>query len=112
MGKVLQIRVSAVTWNEDLLEDYWPRVSSLAFSIPLRLENNGVLEMVRALDEGLRFMGWSEARKKAMGPGIHEAARLRSEIDKALADWNPRKANSLSDELEDVLDALERDYVA
>lgn len=111
MGKVLQIRVIAVTWNEDLLEDYWPRLSRLAFSVPIKLENKGLLEMVRALSEGLQFMKWSDARKKAMGPGIEQAARIREDLDRALADWDPRKANELSNQLEDVLDALERAYV-
>lgn len=112
MGKVLQIRVIAVTWDDELLEDYWPRLTKLAFSVPIKLEKHGVLEMVRALSEGLEFMKWSEARKTAMGPRIREAARIRSEIERALADWEPRKANELSNQLEDVLDGLERVFVA
>ncbi|MDO5483404.1 MAG: hypothetical protein Q4F27_00710 [Desulfovibrionaceae bacterium] len=112
MGKALQIRVSAVTWNEDLLEELWPRLTELAFSVPIRHEKRGVLEMVRALDDGLTFMNWSPARREKMGPGIREAARLKAEIEKALADWDPRSANRLSDELEDVLEKLEKDFVA
>lgn len=111
MGKVLQIRVSAVTWDEDKLEEYWPRVSQLAFSVPVKLENHGLLEMVRALSEGLQFMPWSEKRKEVMGPEIRECARIRGEIEKALADWEPRKANDLSNELEDRLDKLENSFV-
>lgn len=111
MGKVLQIRVTAVTWDDDLLEEYWPRLTKLAFSVPIKLENHGLLEMVRALSEGLQFMKWSDARKKAMGPGITKAAEIRASLEKALADWEPRKANDLSNELEDTLDALERAYV-
>lgn len=111
MGEVLQIRVIAVTWNEDLLEQRWPRLSQLAFAVPVKLENHGLLEMVRALAEGLEFMKWSERRKDKMGPGIGEAARLRRELEKALADWEPAKANELSDRLENVLDNLENAYV-
>lgn len=111
MGKVLQIRVSAVTWNEDMLEEYWPRLAKLAFSVPIKLESRGVLEMTRALAEGLQFMKWSEARKRAMGPGIKKAAEIRASLEKALADWDPRKANELSNQLEDALDDLERAYV-
>ncbi len=70
-----------------------------------------MLELVRRLDEGLRFMKWSEARKRGMGPGIREAARLKAELEAALADWDPRRANALSDDLEDALDALERAYI-
>ena len=68
--------------------------------------------MVRALHEGLQFLPWSEARRKAMGPGIEEAARLKQALENALADWQPREANILSDKLEDVLDTLEKAFVA
>ena len=112
MGKALQIRVTAVTWNEDLLEKLWPRLTELAFSVPIKHEKHGVLEMVRALHEGLQFLPWSEARRKAMGPGIEEAARLKQALENALADWQPREANILSDKLEDVLDTLEKAFVA
>ncbi|MDR2745529.1 MAG: hypothetical protein LBB66_10120 [Desulfovibrio sp.] len=112
MGKVLQIRVSAVTWNEDLLEKFWPELTELAFSVPVKHEKRGVLEMVRALDEGFRFMGWSEARKTALGDDIHKAAALKTAIENALADWQPGRANALSDELENVLDRMENAIVA
>ena len=112
MGNALQIRVSAVTWNEDLLEKLWPKLTELAFSVPIKHEKHGVLEMVRALHEGLQFLPWSEARRKAMGPGIEEAARLKQALENALADWQPREANILSDKLEDVLDTLEKAFVA
>ena len=112
MGEALQIRVTAVTWNEDLLEKLWPQLTELAFSVPIKHEKYGVLEMVRALHEGLQFLPWSEARRKAMGPGIEEAARLKQALENALADWQPREANILSDKLEDVLDTLEKAFVA
>lgn len=112
MGKVLQIRVAAVTWDDELLEKYWPRITRLAFSVPIKLENHGVLEMVRALSEGLQFADWSQARKDGMGPGIMECSKIRAEINAALADWDARKANDLSNQLEDALDKLERAYVA
>ncbi len=110
MSKVLQIRVIAETWNDDLLEEDWPHISRLAFSLPIKLENHGVLEMVRALKEGLEFMDWSEERKEALGPGIRECARIRDDIYQALSDWEPRKANDLSNKLEDALDRLERSW--
>lgn len=110
MGKALQIRVIAVTWDDDLLEKYWPRLSDLAFSVPVKHGKRGVLEMVRALADGLKFMKWPEARIQALGPGIEKAEKIREELEKALADWDPRRANALSDELEDELDRLESAY--
>ena len=112
MGKVLQIRVSAVTWDEDLLERLWPQLAALAFSVPIRHEKRGVLEMVGALGDGLKFMPWSEKRKSAMGPGIIEAVRFKEDLENALADWRPQEANAASDRLEDVLDKLEQAYTA
>lgn len=112
MGKVLQIRVIAVTWDDELLEEYWPKISKLAFDVPIKLANKGLLEMVRALSEGLEFMKWPDKLKTALGPGIREAASLRTDLEKALADWEPSRANALSDKLEDCLDRLERAYIA
>lgn len=111
MGKALQIRVSAVTWNADLLEELWPRLAELAFSVPVRHEGRGVLEMVRALHDGLQFQPWSDKRRSAMGPGIREAARLKKALEAALADWKPGEANRLSDLLEHELDNLEQGFV-
>lgn len=110
MGKVLQIRVVAVTWDEERIEDYWPRISRLAFSVPIKLANHGVLEMVRALHEGMQFEKWPEERKAALGPGIEKCEEIRKELERALADWDPKKANELSNALEDSLDKLERAY--
>lgn len=112
MGKALQIRVSAVTWDEDLPEKLWPRLTELAESIPVVQDERGVFALVRALDEGLTFMKWSDARKAAMGADIREAARLKKELEAAIADWQPREANHLSDQLEDVLDRLEQRFIA
>ncbi|MBO4368998.1 MAG: hypothetical protein J5803_02725 [Desulfovibrio sp.] len=110
MGEALQIRVSAVTWNEELLEKLWPRLTDLAFSVPIKHERRGVLEMVRALHEGLAFMDWSEKRKATMGPLIRKAQALKTDLEQALSNWQASKANTLSVELEAVLDELERAF--
>ncbi len=109
MGKALQIRLSAVTWNEDLLEKLWPQLSELAFTLPH--SKRGVLEMVQCLSDGLDFTKWSDERKEKLGPNIKKAASIMHKIENALADWDPREANKLSDELEDVLNILEKDYI-
>lgn len=79
MGKALQIRVTAVTWNEDLLEQLWPQLSELAFSVPIKHENHGVLEMVRALDEGLQFLPCPRPDVRLWAPATmrRPASRLR-----------------------------------
>lgn len=107
MGKILQIRVSAWTWDEDLVPKAWPRLSELAFSVPLKHEKHGVLEMVQSLGDGLQFMKWPEERRKALTPGIEKCVDIKRRLEGALANWNPREANILSDELENELDRLE-----
>lgn len=108
MGTALQIRVSAVTWDEDLVPRLWPRLAELAFSMPLTFEKRGVLEMVQALHDGLKFMPWTEARRTALGPGLERAVDAMRRLRGALEHWDARLANSLSDELESILDELER----
>ncbi|MDD2967227.1 MAG: hypothetical protein PHN64_07085 [Desulfovibrionaceae bacterium] len=110
MGNALQIRVSAVTWNEDLVEKQWPRLAELAFSVPVKIEKHGVMEMVKALGDGLQFMDWSDERKNALAEGIQNAVTLRKAIEEAVADWKPAQANSLTNALEDQLDVLEKKF--
>ena len=111
MGKVLQIRVTSCTWHEDLVEREWPRLAELAFSVPIRHEKHGVMDMVKALHDGLQFMDWPGERRQALAEGIRKAAALKADMEKALADWDPRTANRLSDALEEQLDILERKFV-
>ncbi len=109
MGKALQIRVSAVTWNEDLLEKLWPQLSELAFALPH--DKRGVVEMVQCLSDGLDFTKWPTERKEKLGPNIKQAVQIVRKLESALADWDPREANKLSDQLEDVLNDLEKNYI-
>jgi hypothetical protein len=41
--------------------------------------------------------------------GADQAKRLKKELEQALADWNPQKANTLSDQLEETLTELEKE---
>ena len=108
MGDVLQIRVSAVTWNRERMEELWPRLVRMAETVPTKPENMGVLELVQVLAEGLRFMDWPKQVQERMGPGNRKASEIKSALEKALADWKPGEANALSVTLEATLDALER----
>lgn len=110
MGKALQIRVSAVTWDEDLVPRLWPRLAELAFSVPYKLEKHGVLEMVSALGEAIKFMEWPAERRAALKPGLEKALDTQRRLEDALANWDARQANRLSDELEAILDDMEAAY--
>ncbi len=110
MGKALQIRVSAVTWDEGLPEKLWPQLTELAATVPSPENKLGVVEIVVRLHDGLQFMSWSEARIKALGNDIREAMSTVKELEKALGNWDAKKANTLSDALEDILARLEKNY--
>jgi uncharacterized alpha-E superfamily protein len=107
MGKILQIRVSAWTYDEAEVEEAWPRLAELAFSVPLKHHKRGVLEMVTALDDGLRFMNWPASLKESLAPGLERAVAIRDQLEGALGNWDPRRADALSNALEDALDAAE-----
>ncbi len=112
MGKALQIRVSAVTWDDTLPTKLWPELMDLAETIPSSEAKLGVVELVYRLYDGLQFMKWSEKRVQTLGDNIQLAMKTTKELEAALADWDPRKANTLSDALEDVLHTLEKDFAA
>lgn len=111
MGRALQVRVSVSTWNYDLVEQYWPRLAALAFSVPIHLPQKGVLEMIQGLAGGLNYLDWSDNRKTKMGPAIREAEQLARDLERALANWDARLANKLTDQIELILDKLEDNFV-
>ncbi len=110
MGKALQIRVSAVTWDQGLPEKLWPRITELAATVPSSEKKLGVVEIVYRLYDGLQFMKWPQERQNTLGDGIKKAHTAVKDLEKALADWDARKANTLSDTIEDILESLERNY--
>ncbi len=113
MGKVLQIRVGAWTYNEDEVTASWPKLSSLVWSELDRWGpagmRRGVTELAEYLPDALRFADIPETTRKLLMPGAQKVADKLSEMRSALADWEPRRANVLSNELEDLLTGLEKE---
>lgn len=113
MGKHLQIRVMAQTWNPEAVCKAWPMLCATAE--PASKTEAGskalsdVLALVQALQDSLEFGPWSKAYVKALEPGVQRAVSLKKQLEDALADWNPTQANTLSDRLEDELNSLERE---
>ena len=112
MGKLLQIRVMAQTFRPEDQEKAWPQLLMLAWPEFLRNgylkgADKGVLETVGALADRIRFEDWPKALKELLTPGIDRAMALKDKLERALGDWDPKAANRLSDELEDVLKEME-----
>ncbi len=115
LGRVLQIRVSAWTYDEDEVVQAWPCLCALVWPQleqwgPAGLKR-GVTELAGFLQDALRFSDLPEESKKALLPGADKVASLLEEMRQALADWDPRRANTLSNSLEDALSELEREAV-
>ena len=108
MGKYLQIRVSAWTFSEDEVEKAWPSLWKLIWgeggdAVPKK----GVMELALAVYDAVRAGLVQDRVAAALNAKAEEADRLYHAIEKALADRDPGKADMLSYELEDCLDALE-----
>ena len=113
MGKYLQIRVSATTYKPAELESAWPKLHEFAWpnqkgAYAPAHEVHGVMEMAQALDDQSRFGEWDDYTKKTLASGIEEALKVTAQLEKALEEWDPRRANSLSDHLEDLFSELEK----
>ena len=113
MGRILQIRVSAWTYDEEEVLQAWPKLCTLVWSEldrwgPANMKR-GVTELAGYLPDALRFADIPEAVKKSLRPGVQKVADVLEEMRLALADWDPRKANKLSDQLEEALFQLEKE---
>lgn len=111
MGKVLNIRVWAQTYRIEDVAKTWPRLNALVWPEEARTEREfkerGVLELVRGLEDGVRFEDWPEDKKAPIRERIDNIVAIRDRLDHALGEWQPAKANTASDELEAALGELE-----
>ena len=113
MGKILQIRVIATTYRAEEVKETWPRLSALAWPHPPRvagppLEARGVMELAGVLHDRARFVHKDGELAPKLTQGLADAAQKKRDIETALADRDPQRANTLSQELESLLDELER----
>lgn len=111
MGKVLQVRVWASTYSEDEVQREWPRLFELAFPKEQQryMAKSGVIEMIETLVDACRFADWSDELKAYAKEPLDAIFALRQELEEALGEWNPQKANQLTDKIEDALSDLEKD---
>lgn len=111
MGRVLQVRVMAYTFAEDDVRRAWPVLWKWAFeeTTPgFPLEMKGVLELVRALDDLYQFVDIPDPLRKVLAAHLPDALAGTEELQRQLADWNPKAANAATDRIEDALSELEK----
>lgn len=113
MGRTLQIRVSATTFDPAEVQKRWPRLSAMAFSpVAVKIEalppeKCGVLELVTHLADRLEIGLLPEEALSELPEGIRKAAAAKARLDAELGEWNARAANAATDAIEDALDDLE-----
>ena len=112
MGRILQIRVGAWTYDEDEVLQAWPKLCALVWGELDRFGRvgmkHGVTELAEYLPDSLRFADMDKETRALLTPGVEKVSGILAAMRSALAEWDPRRANTLSDELEDALTELEK----
>ena len=110
MGRTLQIRVSAWTFDPAEVEKRWPRLVALGFSPPVLIkQERGVLELVDNLVDRQDMGVLPEPAGKVLAEPIARAGAARERLTAALAEWNARAANTETDAIEEALDEAEQE---
>lgn len=111
MGKVLQIRVSAWTYNDDEVAKAWPNLSAVVWPESDQWSPpggaRGVVELADALPDVARFGDMPDNIRAVLQNAGPDVAAPLTAMRQALEAWNPREANTASDRLEEALGALE-----
>ncbi len=110
MGKFLQIRVTAQTYDEVAAEERYGKLYALAWPAAATppVEPRGLLELTAALDDRVRLGDLPGPERKALLPGVERAMALKNALEAALGDRDPKAADKFSYELEDALAELEK----
>ena len=109
MGRFIQVRVSAATYDPAAAEAAFPKLYALAWPVEATQPAGprGLLELVPALDDRVR-LGEAFAEREAMREGLAPLLAARDALEAALADRDPRAADRFSYVLEDALAELEK----
>jgi hypothetical protein len=110
VGRTLQIRVSAWTFDPAEVEKRWPRLVALGFSPPVLLkQERGVLELTDNLVDRHGIGVLPEDAQKALTEPVKRLGAARERLTAALAEWNARAANTATDDIEEALDDAEQE---
>ncbi len=130
MGRILTIRVSAVTFDQSEVFRAWPRLCALSWPGQGEVEDGewkrivlppaigpslgaekprfGVLELAAALADQARFGDWLSGKKELLRDGLGRLAKAGEDLEAALSDWKPSDAHKASNAMEDALDDMEK----
>lgn len=108
MGKILQIRVSASTYDVSQVGKRWPKLAAHAWGVDVDKQEHGLLELVETIEDKTRLGLLSFKPQGDFHGALQAAVGLRDRLEEALAEWRASEANSLSDALEDAIDDLEK----
>lgn len=128
MGRILTIRLSAVTYNEEDVFRAWPALCALAWpgqgdraSVGWRpkptlfappgapeAKRRGVQDLARDFLEEFHFGDMEDGMKARLKSGTAELEKAIASLEKNLEDWQPQAANTASNAVEDALDTLEK----
>ena len=123
MGRILFIRVSAVTFDEKDVIKAWPVLFATVWPDPeldgvtsaaklarklAPAVGRGVLELAEGLAEKVRFGEMAKEWKAALEGPAKLLEDLRQRLDDRLGDRDARGAYALTDEIEKALDEAER----
>ncbi|WP_300156753.1 hypothetical protein [Solidesulfovibrio sp.] len=110
MGKFLQIRVIAQTYDPVAAEERFAKLYALAWPAAATppAGPRGLLELTQALDDAVRLGDLPGPERKALLPGVERAMVCKNALEGALADRDAHTADKRSYELEDALAELEK----
>lgn len=104
---VLELRTTADSWNPSLLPKLWPTLYTRLFDRSGD-KGQGVDEMVRALHALGHRHGWTGESHPALGHLLEELGARWHALETACGMNDPRTANRLSDQIEELLTRLEQ----
>ncbi len=112
MGDLLVVRVNATTFEDDAVKKRYPSLHKLAWPehdnyIPAS-QRFGIIELIKTLEEAVEYALWSDKTKNLLSPLIGEISSLQKIFQKHILSWEPKEANTLSFQIEEKLDELEK----
>jgi len=107
MGRILQIRVSAVTVSEDDVEKSYKSLWKMAWQDPDIMPQKGVLDLTEAIYDGVRAGLFPKDQADKLKDKAEAAESIRRNLVEALNSRDPQTADKLSYDLEDCLEQLE-----